>query len=166
MTAGDIEYSSLLGRKGWLWGNCRLFAQARQCCVCLLLRSLASWLPLHCHRNNGQTSSWGKIYYFLLCFFPLIFVCSSTISLLQQHCAKWCYTRSQLQVAPRDRSLVLAARVLLHWCCWGSLLPFSPWQKLLRDWRESYSCLSLPRLHCIQAGESFLLHNIRMFSSP
>lgn len=139
MTAGDIEYSSSLGRKGWLWGNCRLFAQARQCCVCLLLRSLASWLPLHCQRTGimDRLAVGVKISYFFLWFFPLILLCLSTISLLQQHRAKWCYTHSQLWVAPCDCSLVLLARVLLHWCCWGSLLPFSPWQKLLRDWREN-----------------------------
>lgn len=52
----ETEYSLSLGRKGWLWGNCRLFVQARQCCVCLLLRSLASWLPLHYHRTGIMDS--------------------------------------------------------------------------------------------------------------
>lgn len=64
LRAGDREYSSSLGRKGWLWGNCRLFVQARQCCVCLLLRSLASWLPLHCHRIGIMDSLavWGTTF--------------------------------------------------------------------------------------------------------
>ena len=70
LRAGDREYSSSLGRKGWLWGNCRLFVQARQCCVCLLLRSLASWLPLHCHRIGIMDSLavWGTT--FSAVFFP------------------------------------------------------------------------------------------------
>lgn len=39
-----------------LGGNCRLFAQTRQCCVCLLLGSVASWLTLLCHRTGIMVS--------------------------------------------------------------------------------------------------------------
>lgn len=40
----------------WLRGNCGLFVRIRQCCVCLLLRSLASWPPLHGHRTGIMDS--------------------------------------------------------------------------------------------------------------
>lgn len=57
-------------RWGWLWGNCRLFVRARQCCVCLLLRSPASWLSLHCHRIMDSLACWEKINCSFLCFAP------------------------------------------------------------------------------------------------
>lgn len=104
-TARDREYSSSLGREGWLWGNCRLFAQARQCCVCLLLKAPASWLPLHCHRTEIMDSQafWrgGGGNNFFFCTPPpgLILVCLGVMSLSRQSQAKSSCTHPQLRAA-------------------------------------------------------------------
>lgn len=142
MTVGDREYSSSLGRKGWLWGNCRLFVQARQCCVCLLLRSLASWLPLHCHRTGimDSVAAVGGISATSSCASPsLISLCLSRLSSPQLRCAA-------VNVVTHAHSCELPC-VTLGLCCWPESRYAGAAQGVgclshldrsccLRDWRE------------------------------
>lgn len=122
---GALETENIhqrLGGKDGSRGNCKLFVQARQCCVCLLWRSLASWLSLHCQRIViiESLAVWGgksQPPFFKSFFIPNmglsvhIFSCSRTVLNAVD---------PQLWVALHGIGVVLLARVLLHQFCRGT----------------------------------------------
>lgn len=103
---------------GWHWENCRLFVQARQCCVCLLLVSLSSWLPLRCHRTGIMWTAWklreNQRQFLLLCAPPNS--CASELCVLMPLCtftAASCPCDSSVCSAGRSSGAVLLLRGLV-----------------------------------------------------
>lgn len=140
------------GGKGWRWGNCRLFVQARQCCVCLLLRSLASWLPLHCHRTGimGSLAVREKSTTFSCAPLPsLILVCLSTVSLSQQHHVNALTQTHSWSCAAGHSAAPL--KLLGEFVAFLTLMAAAG-----RLEGGCYSCLFLSRFHSICAGEAVL----------